>query len=94
MKERSTNSIEISQPDKTLEAYEILQNFPFSSETKRMGMIAKKKSSGEILFFVKGADSVIMEMVSMEDKIWIQEEAGNLSKEGLRTLAFVYKKIT
>lgn len=29
----------------------------------------------------------------MEDKIWIEEEAGQLSKEGLRTLAFVYRKI-
>lgn len=30
----------------------------------------------------------------MEDKIWIEEEAGNLSKEGLRTLAFVYRKVS
>lgn len=36
-----------------------------------MGIILKKESTGEILFFVKGADSVIMEKVSVEDKIWI-----------------------
>lgn len=59
-----------------------------------MGIILKKNSTGEFLFFLKGADSVIMEKVDIEDKLWIEEEAGNLSKEGLRTLALVYKKIS
>lgn len=59
-----------------------------------MGIILKKLSNNEIIFYVKGADSVIMEKVSVEDKIWIDEEAGNLSKEGLRTLAFIYKKLS
>lgn len=58
-----------------------------------MGLIVRKESNQEIYFFVKGADSVISSQVRLEDKIWIEEEAGSLSKEGLRTLAFVYRKV-
>lgn len=59
-----------------------------------MGIILKNKKTEEIIFFLKGADVVIVEKVSVEEAIWIEEEAGNLSKEGLRTLVFAYKTLT
>lgn len=58
--ERQTNSMIIRFPDQREEKYTILQNFPFSSESKRMGLMVKNESNQEIYFFVKGADSVIM----------------------------------
>ena len=59
-----------------------------------MGIVAKSKKTNQIYFYLKGADSVIMDKVSVEEKLWIEEEACNLSKEGLRTLVFCYKVLS
>lgn len=39
--ERTQNKIIIENPTRMKEEYDILANFPFSSETKRMGIILK-----------------------------------------------------
>ena len=41
MREREKNEIVVLNPSDKEEKYEILANFPFSSETKRMGIIVK-----------------------------------------------------
>jgi len=41
------------------EAYDILNCFPFSSETKRMGIILRYRKNGLILFYLKGAEVVL-----------------------------------
>jgi phospholipid-translocating ATPase len=46
-----------------LEVYEVLANFPFSSETKRMGIILKHEESQKIVFYVKGADSIMVNKI-------------------------------
>ncbi|KAF7683962.1 putative phospholipid-transporting ATPase IIB [Astathelohania contejeani] len=69
--------------------YLILHTFPFTSEKKRMGIIVKSPN-GEIILFVKGADVVMKEMVKVND--WLDEEADNMAREGLRTL-IVAKRI-
>jgi phospholipid-translocating ATPase len=43
--------------------YSILANFPFSSETKRMGIIVRHKDSDRIIFYLKGAETVIKNKV-------------------------------
>ena len=40
--------------------FQILQVFPFTSESKRMGIIVKDMTSGEITFYLKGADVVMI----------------------------------
>jgi phospholipid-translocating ATPase len=45
------------------EEYEILANFPFTSESKRMGIILRHVQSEKIIFYLKGAEVV------MKDKI-------------------------
>ena len=91
---RLPNRVEISTPGDQVEAYEVLNIFPFSSETKRMGIILRNEQTGEYTFFLKGADTVMQEKVTFEEKIFIEEETENLSKEGLRTLVLCYKPIT
>lgn len=39
--------------------FQILQIFPFTSESKRMGIIVKDTVTGEITFYLKGADIVM-----------------------------------
>jgi phospholipid-translocating ATPase len=43
--EREEHKITIRNPNGNDEEYEILANFPFSSETKRMGIILKHHKS-------------------------------------------------
>ena len=72
--------------------YEILQVFPFTSETKRMGIIVRDHSTGEITFYEKGADAVMSQIVQYND--WLEEECGNMAREGLRTLVIGRKRLS
>ncbi|XP_058818955.1 probable phospholipid-transporting ATPase IIA isoform X1 [Topomyia yanbarensis] len=72
--------------------YQILQTFPFTSENKRMGIIVKELNSGEITFYLKGADVVMSAIVQYND--WLAEESGNMAREGLRTLVVAKKVLT
>jgi len=72
--------------------YNILDIFPFSSETKRMGIILENAQTGQITFYMKGADVVMAKIVKTND--WLEEECGNMAREGLRTLVFGMKDLT
>lgn len=39
--------------------FDILSVFPFTSESKRMGIIVKNRDTGQIVLYLKGADTVI-----------------------------------
>lgn len=72
--------------------FEILHTFPFSSETKRMGILVKFTSNDQVWFMEKGADTVMADIVSYND--WLEEEVGNMAREGLRTLVIGCKRIS
>lgn len=72
--------------------YDILQVFPFNSDTKRMGVIVFDKQKNEYWFLEKGADTVMKNIVS--HSIWLDEEVSNMAREGLRTLVIARKKIS
>ncbi|CAI2161967.1 5677_t:CDS:10 [Funneliformis geosporum] len=72
--------------------FQILQIFPFTSESKRMGIIVKDITTEEIFFYEKGADVVMSKIVQYND--WLDEECGNMAREGLRTLVVARKKIS
>ena len=61
-------------------SYSILQIFPFTSESKRMGIILKDEKTNEILFYMKGADVVMASIVQFND--WLEEEVDNMAREG------------
>ncbi len=43
--------------------YSILQIFPFTSSSKRMGIIVRHNNTGRIIFYLKGADSVMSKKI-------------------------------
>jgi phospholipid-translocating ATPase len=90
--ERTENNIRIQNPLGHNDDYEVLDVFPFTSESKRMGVIVRKKGTNSILFYVKGAESVMKTMVESSD--WLDEEVESLSREGLRTLVFAVRKLS
>ncbi|XP_074644613.1 putative phospholipid-transporting ATPase IIB isoform X2 [Tubulanus polymorphus] len=89
---RDLGTMWLQDPNKMVHQYHILQIFPFTSERKRMGIIVKEDSTGEITFFMKGADVVMTTIVQYND--WLEEETGNMAREGLRTLVVAKKILT
>ncbi|BFF93790.1 probable phospholipid-transporting ATPase IIB [Drosophila madeirensis] len=81
-----------SEDNDILLHYQILQLFPFTSESKRMGIIVRESKSGQITFYLKGADVVMSSIVQYND--WLSEESGNMAREGLRTLVVAKKVLT
>jgi phospholipid-translocating ATPase len=58
--DRNDNYMKIKDSNGNIHEYEILENFPFSSESKRMGIIVRDKETDIITLYVKGAE-VVME---------------------------------
>ncbi|XP_033124731.1 probable phospholipid-transporting ATPase IIB isoform X2 [Anneissia japonica] len=89
---RDLTTMQLRTPQGELMLYTILQIFPFTSESKRMGIIVREEKTGQILFYMKGADTVMSTIVQYND--WLDEECGNMAREGLRTLVVGKKKLT
>jgi phospholipid-translocating ATPase len=90
---KSENNVKLINSADEVESYEILANFPFSSETKRMGIVLRNESNNEIYFYVKGAENVIEKLVKEDYKSFINENSTNLATNGLRTLVVAQKLI-
>ncbi|EEB12761.1 cation-transporting ATPase, putative [Pediculus humanus corporis] len=89
---RDLTSISLKNPLNETLAFTILKIFPFTSESKRMGIIVRNEETKEITFYLKGADIVMTHIVQYND--WLNEECGNLAREGLRTLVVAKKTLT
>lgn len=90
--DRDINQIKLRNPHGQIMKYDILQIFPFSSETKRMGIIVRDTQTNEILFLLKGADVVVSQLIQYSD--WLQEQCDNMARSGLRTLVVARKILT
>lgn len=64
LEERTLKEIVIRNCEKNKEVFKILQIFPFTSASKRMGIILQHTHSNRIVFYMKGADTVMKDMVS------------------------------
>ncbi|KAJ3042805.1 putative aminophospholipid-translocase [Rhizophlyctis rosea] len=89
---RDIKSIRLRTTDGRFLDFEILETFPFTSETKRMGIIVRDTTNGEVVFYEKGADTVMARIVTYND--WLEEECGNMAREGLRTLVIGRKRLS
>ncbi|XP_048405803.1 probable phospholipid-transporting ATPase IIA isoform X2 [Stegostoma tigrinum] len=89
---RDQSSMQLRTPGGHILNFSILQVFPFTYESKRMGIIVRDESTGEITFYMKGADVVMMGIVQYND--WLEEECGNMAREGLRVLVVAKKSLT
>ncbi|BFU18901.1 phospholipid-transporting P-type ATPase, putative [Entamoeba histolytica HM-1:IMSS-B] len=92
LEERTFKKIVLNMPMIGNVEYEILNVFPFSSSTKRMGIIVRNNKDNEIYLLMKGADNVMSKII--KDNEWLSEECNNLAREGLRTLVFGSRKMS
>uniref|UniRef100_A0A8C9WUL9 Phospholipid-transporting ATPase n=1 Tax=Sander lucioperca TaxID=283035 RepID=A0A8C9WUL9_SANLU len=89
---RDLNSLQLKTPSGQILSFHILQIFPFTSESKRMGIIVREELTGDITFYMKGADVAMASIVQYND--WLEEECGNMAREGLRTLVVAKKSLS
>ncbi|KXN90751.1 putative phospholipid-transporting ATPase IIB [Leucoagaricus sp. SymC.cos] len=89
---RDRTRMELQTPSGSRLTYDILDIFPFTSESKRMSIIVRDTLTGEITFLQKGADVVMAKIVQRND--WLEEETANMAREGLRTLVMAKKRIS
>ncbi|XP_061110932.1 probable phospholipid-transporting ATPase IIB isoform X2 [Conger conger] len=89
---RDLTSMQLKTPQGQILTFYILQIFPFTSESKRMGIIVREETTGEITFYMKGADVAMGTIVQYND--WLEEECGNMAREGLRTLVVARKSLS
>ena len=88
---RDRTRIELQSPTGSKLVYEVLEIFPFTSESKRMGIIVRDVQTSEITFLQKGADVVMAKIVQRND--WLEEETANMAREGLRTLVMARRRL-
>ena len=102
-RDRHTITLQSVDSSRVAVRVKILEVFPFTSSSKRMGIILQffqgKESMlsavdqpEEIWFYQKGADTVMTSIVAAND--WLDEETANMAREGLRTLVVGRKKIS
>ncbi|RXW18096.1 hypothetical protein EST38_g7764 [Candolleomyces aberdarensis] len=89
---RDRTKMELQTPTGARVTYDILDIFPFTSESKRMGIVVRETQTGEITFLQKGADVVMAKIVQRND--WLEEETSNMAREGLRTLVMARKRLS
>ena len=94
LKSRNQEEMTVENPTGSLEEYRILAMFPFSSESKRMGILVRNLKTNRVVFYLKGADSIIQNKVKKVYKPVVQDECESLAREGLRTLVIAQKFFT
>jgi len=92
--ERDRLSVQIRNGDGIQEGYEILANFPFSSETKKMSILVKHKESGRYIYYIKGAEVVMAHKVRPSQRSPVLEYCESLAMDGLRTLVIAQKVLS
>ncbi|KAL9608183.1 MAG: hypothetical protein Q9167_006973 [Letrouitia subvulpina] len=102
-RDRQSISLRCLESSQIIVCVRILDVFPFTSETKRMGIILRfsqddesetspVQDGDEIWFFQKGADTVMTSIVAAND--WLDEETVNMAREGFRTLVIGRRKLS
>lgn len=72
--------------------YDIIETFPFTSDSKRMGILLRDRTKNCVMYVLKGADSVMKKFVVYNQ--WLDEECDNMARDGLRTLVVGMKYLS
>ena len=94
LKYRDDTDIILQDCNNYEEKFKILALFPFSSETKRMGIVLNNLETNQKIFYLKGAENVICKIVKEDYTGIIKENTESLSSIGLRTLVICQKLLS
>mmetsp|Transcript_2936 Transcript_2936/g.2652 ORF Transcript_2936/g.2652 Transcript_2936/m.2652 type:complete len:715 (+) Transcript_2936:765-2909(+) len=92
--QRTQEKIVLNTP-RGIEEYQILDIFPFTSDTKRMGIILRSETNGQITFYLKGAEEALLSKISSQSsQEKMKEDCEILAQEGLRTLVITQRTVS
>ncbi len=94
LKYRDDTDINLQDSNNYEEKFKILALFPFSSDTKRMGIVLNNIETNQKIFYLKGAENVICKLVKEDYTGIIKENTESLSSIGLRTLVICQKLLS
>ena len=92
--ERDRTYVRMVNASGTSEYYDILANFPFSSQSKKMSVLLRQRETGTIIYYVKGAEVVMERTIRPAHRMLLLEYSEQLAVEGLRALVFAQKVLT
>ena len=92
--ERDRTYVQLRNTKGIYENYDIIANFPFSSQSKKMSVLVRQRETGKIIYYVKGAEVVMEGLMKATQRALLLEFCEQLAMEGLRTLVFAQKVIT
>lgn len=92
--ERDRTFVQLKNTKGVFENYDIIANFPFSSQSKKMSVLVKQRETGKIIYYVKGAEVVMEGLMKSTQRALLLEFCEQLAMEGLRTLVFAQKVLT
>ena len=90
LEEKSHNYVRYTSGAESQE-FELLHTFPFTSETKRMSVVARHIATGATFVFVKGADTTIE--IFARYCPWLRSTVDALAGLGRRTLVYAYRML-
>lgn len=79
------------------QSYEILGEFPFDSDRKRMSLLVKRVEDEQYILMVKGADNVMIHRLALNSdshQLMIDSDVKKFANEGLRTLTIAQKLLS
>ena len=79
---------------KSSETWEILVEIPFTSDRKRMSVITRDPKTHKLVLMTKGADSVILPLLSPSIASKVNLELSAFANEGLRSLVMASRNLT
>jgi phospholipid-translocating ATPase len=92
--QRTSNHIILRYAETNME-FKILQIFPFTSATKKMGIIVRHSLSNKIIFYIKGAEDAIKgTLASNNSVVKMLEDCEDLATGGYRTLVIAQRTMT
>mmetsp|Transcript_103060 Transcript_103060/g.142607 ORF Transcript_103060/g.142607 Transcript_103060/m.142607 type:complete len:209 (+) Transcript_103060:1319-1945(+) len=92
--ERERTFVTLKNANLDNETYDIIANFPFTSESKKMSCLVKSRETGKYIHYTKGAEVVMEHKITPGARPSLLEHCENLAMEGLRTLAIAQKVLT
>jgi len=71
--ERDRQFVSLKNPQGVFENYDILANFPFSSQSKKMSVLVRQRESGKVIYYVKGAEVVVESLMKPTQRALLLE---------------------
>ncbi|KRX05129.1 P-type ATPase, cytoplasmic domain N [Pseudocohnilembus persalinus] len=90
---KNKDVVQIENAQKEKETYQIVQEFPFTAEQRKMGILFCCRENGKYIYLTKGAEDAMVKVLPERQMPFIMEQNEILTSQGLRTMIYGYRYI-